>query len=146
MKYLLPVLLVGAMLAVSGCNKSKPGGPGANLPKSEQASMGQTDDSFSLVAPMTATKLAQGEVKEIALGIKRGTNFDQDITLAFADVPAGLVITPAAPNLGHGDTEAKLSLTAAADAALGDFTVKVSGRPGKGQNAMVEFKVTITTK
>lgn len=146
MKLLIPVLLLGTMLAISGCNKSKPGGPGAALPDAEQATIGQTDDSFSLDAPMTSTNITQGEVKEIALGIKRGTDFDQDITLSFSEVPTGLSVSPVSPTIMHGDSEAKLSLSAAADAAIGDFTVTVTGHPAKGQNASTELKVTVDKK
>jgi hypothetical protein len=146
MKKLIPVLLMGLMLATSGCNQSKPGGPGAALPDSEQATIGQTDNAFSLDAPMTSTNIGQGEVKEIALGIKRGNNFDQDVSLAFSDVPAGLTITPASASLGKEDSEAKLSLSAAPDAAIGDFTIKVTGHPGMGENATTDLKVTVDKK
>ncbi len=148
MKKLIPILLMGLMLSTAGCDmdKGKSGGPGAALPDSEQATIGQTDNAFSLDAPMTSTNIGQGEVKEIALGIDRGTNFDQDVKLAFSDVPAGLTITPASASLGKEDTEAKLSLSAAPDAAIGDFTIKVTGHPGMGENAVTDLKVTVDKK
>jgi hypothetical protein len=46
----------------------------------------------------------------------------------------------------HGDTEAKVTLKATADASLGDFTVKVTGHPTKGRDATNELKITVAKK
>ena len=50
------------------------------------------------------------------------------------------------PVIKHGDTEAKLTFKAAADAALGDFTVKVTGHPTKGAHASNDFKISVAKK
>jgi hypothetical protein len=42
----------------------------------------------------------------------------------------------------HRDMEAKINLKVADDAALGDFTVKVTGHPTSGADATNEFKMT----
>lgn len=47
------------------------------------------------------------------------------------------------PLLINSDEEVKITVQAAADAALGDFTVKVIGHPTKGVDATNEIKVTI---
>jgi hypothetical protein len=46
----------------------------------------------------------------------------------------------------HGDTDAKVTLKAAPDASLGEFTIKVTGHPTTGSNATSEFKVTVAKK
>lgn len=137
--------LAAAVLAIA-CNKDTAGGPGAALPASEQATIGQTADSFSLVTPMMSTSLAQGEAKGVTIGIKRGKDIDQDVTLAFADVPTGVTIEPPKPVIARGESEANVTLKAADDAALGNFTLKVIGHPEKGPDATSELKISIGQK
>jgi len=146
MKHLIAVLMLGIVVGGAGCTKSTPGGPGASLPPAEQASVGQTADSFSLDMPMMSTKLAQGETKAFAIGIKRGKNIDQDVTLMFNDLPKGVSIDPANSVIKHGDMDAKMTLKATDDAALGDFTVKVMGHPATGPDATSDLKITVDKK
>jgi uncharacterized membrane protein len=146
MKTQIVALLVAALVVCTGCNKGTPGGPGATNPNAKKPVVGQSDDTFTLSVPTLSTTLKQGETKTIAIGIKRGKNLDDDVTLKFADVPTGLTIEPASPAIKHGDTEAKLTLKAADNAALGDFTIKVTGHPTKGADASNEFKLTVAKK
>jgi hypothetical protein len=123
MKSLFASLLAAAVVALAGCNNhSTPGGPGASNP-SDKPVVGVADDSFVLNTPPLATKLKQGESKTASIGIKRGKNFDQDVALKFDNLPKGVTIDPAAPVIKHGDTEAKITVHAADDAAVGDFVV-----------------------
>ena len=46
----------------------------------------------------------------------------------------------------HGDKETKVAVKVPADAALGDFTIKVTGHPASGADAMNEFKMTVAKK
>lgn len=115
-------------------------------PLHKQPVYGEADDTFNLSMPLLSTSLHQGESKEVAVGIKRGKNFDEDVTLEFADGPKGVTIASANPVIKHGDTEAKLTFNAADDASLGDFTVKVTGHPTKGANASSVFKITVAKK
>ena len=101
-------------------------------------------DSFTLSVPSLSTSLKQGETKTVAIGIKRDKNFDQDVVLKFGDLPTGVTLEPASPAIKHGDEEAQVTLTAAGDAALGNFTIKVTGHPAKGADASNEFKLTVT--
>ncbi len=139
-------LLAMALVAVTGCNQGTPGGPGAADPTAKKPLYGQANDTFHLSVPTLSTTLKQGETKEGSIGIKRGKNFDEDVTLTFADVPKGVTLDPASPVIKHGDTEAKFTLKGADDASLGDFTVKVTGHPTKGGDASHEFKLTVAQK
>jgi len=131
--------MVVALLALFGCNgKDSAGGPGTT---DKQPRYGQADSTFNLTTP--STSLEQGETKTVSIGVKRGTNFQEDVTLGFADVPQGVIIDPASPVIKHGETETKVTLQASADASLGDFTVKVTGHPTKGPDASHEFKITV---
>jgi hypothetical protein len=142
MKRTFAGLLVAALVALVGCNsKDSAGGPGATNSAGKQPLFGQADNTFNLAAPSTSLK--QGETKAVSIGIRRGTNFQDDVTLKFADVPQGVTFDPASPVIKHGETETKVTLKAAADASLGDFTVKVTGHPTKGGDGSTEFKIAV---
>src|SRR5258708_36639640 len=133
MKKSFACLLIAASVAFAGCNNSTPGGPGATSNRGDNKPVvGRADDTFTLDPPNLATKVKQGESKAVSIGIKRGKNFDQDVTLKFSDLPKGVTIDPASPVIKHGDTEAKLTVKAQDDAALGDFQRKATGHPTNG--------------
>jgi uncharacterized membrane protein len=138
--------LVMALVAMTGCDRGTSGGPGVSNPPHKQPVYGEADDTFNLSMPLMSTTLHQGESKEVAVGIKRGKNFDEDVALKFAAGPKGVTIDSANPVIKHGDTEAKLTFKATDDASLGDFTVKVTGHPTKGADASHEIKITVAKK
>jgi uncharacterized membrane protein len=147
MKKLLFALLVPALFALTGCNPpGTPGGPGATGGSAKQPLIGEANDTFELNPPPLSVGVTQGETKATSIGIKRGKNFDQDVLLKFADLPKGVTIDPASPKIKHGDAEAKFTVKAAEDAAVGDFVIKVTGHPGSGPNASHEFKITVDKK
>lgn len=138
-------LLVLGLATFCGCNKGTEGGPGATN-ASNKSRLGQAEDTFSLAVPTFSTKLKQGESKVVDIDIKRGKNFDQDVTLKFDHLPQGVTIEPASPLIKHGDKEAKITIKAADDAAVGDFTVKVTGHPTQGADATNDLKLTVQKK
>lgn len=152
--------LVGLTLISAGCVQGTPGGPGVSNPPSTPSTPSNTtttttanrptfspdENTFSLNAPTLSTHLKQGETRSVTISLSRGKNFDDDVSLKFVDVPTGVTITPATTLIKHGETEAKLNLQAAGDAALGNFTVKVIGHPSTGSDATVEMKLTVDEK
>jgi uncharacterized membrane protein len=100
-------------------------------------------DSFTLSVPHLSTSLKQGETQTASIGITRDKTFDQDVALTFSDMPTGVTLQPQAPVIKHGEAEAKVTLTAAGDAALGSFAIKVTGHPAKGADASNELKLTV---
>lgn len=146
MKYFVPALLMGIIVTTVGCNEGKPGGPGASLPDSQQATIGETDNTFTLKGPLTATDVTQGETDEITIEIDRADKFAQDVSLSFANLPAGVTLTPASATMAQGDSEVKFVLTAAPDAAIGDHTIVVTGRPTQGSTAATEVKISVNQK
>lgn len=146
MKTSFAVLLALALVTLTGCNQGTPGGPGVTNPPQKQPAYGEAEKTFKLSVPRMSTTLHQGETKEVAIGIERGENFEGDVTLNFADGPQGVTIESASPIIKHGDTAAKVTLKATADASLGDFTVKVTGHPTKGPDATNELKITVVKK
>ena len=153
MKTTLVALAAAALVALVGCNPGTTGGPGADKDKDTKGrlekaedSVRQAEDTFNLSVPTFSTKITQGETKAVTIGISRGKNFDEDVALKFDDLPKGVTVEPSGPVIKHGDKEAKLTFKAADDAALGDFTVKVTGHPQKGKDATNELKLTVQKK
>jgi hypothetical protein len=139
-------LLAFGAFALAGCNQGTPGGPGITNPPHKQPVYGENDNTFNLSVPHTSTTLHQGETKEASIGIARGKNFDGDVELTFAEGPKGVILGSPSPMIKHGDTDAKVTLKAAPDASLGEFTIKVTGHPTTGADATSEFKVTVAKK
>ena len=146
MKKMITVFAIGAVVALSGCDSGTPGGPGTAMPESNKPMMGQTDNTFTLTVPMMATSVEQGERETIAIGIKRGTNFAQDVSLKFDNVPPGIHIGPEVPMLDRTQEEVELSVHAADDAAIGDFIVQVTGHPETGADATAELSIRVTMR
>jgi hypothetical protein len=138
--------LVASLTAVVGCDQSKhtAGGPGATTSGEKPPLYGEKDNTFDLTLATQSVK--QGDAKEVAVGIKRGNNFEQDVAVRFVDLPAGVTVNPATPALKHGDADAKVTLKVANEAAPGDYTVKVMGHPTKGGDSTTEFKLTVAPK
>jgi uncharacterized membrane protein len=146
MKSLFAGLAVTAAVLVTGCAEGTPGGPGAKEVTANKPIVGQADNTFSLDVPKMSTTLKQGETKDLAIDVARGKNFSEDVELKFSGVPKGVTVDPARPVIMHSDKEAKITVKVADDAAVGDFTVKVTGHPTTGADAMNEFKITVTKK
>ena len=139
-------LLGMALIAVVGCsNQGTPGGPGATDAKAKTPLYGQANDTFHLSLPQLAS-LKQGDAQAAVIGIKRGKNFDEDVTVTFGDLPKGVTLEPASAVIKHGATEAKITLTAEEGAALGDFKIKVTGHPTKGGDSTNELQLTVAKK
>jgi uncharacterized membrane protein len=154
MKILNLTLVTLALFAFNGCSEGTPGGStakpsGTNTPTSlrtDKPVVGNADETFTLDMPNLSTKVRQGESKEVTIGIARGKNFDDDVSLKFTDLPKGVTMDPATPMIRHGDKDIKVTFHAADDAALGDFKLKVLGHPTKGADATNEFKLTVAER
>lgn len=101
-------------------------------------------DSFTLSVPQLSTPLKQGETQNLTIGIQRGKTFDEDVSLAFGELPTGVTIEPAAPVIKRGENETQIKLMGTNDAALGNFAVKVTGHPVKGADAANQFNLTVS--
>lgn len=132
MKKTLVAVSLAAMFAVVGCDKGTSGGSVKEKDKNSvlKDRVGQGDDTFKLSVPSVTLK--QGEEKSETIKISRGTNFTEDVSLKFEGMPTGVTLDPAAPVLKKSETEVKVTIKAAADAALGSSEVKVIGHPSKG--------------
>ena len=148
MKKILSVAVCAVLVTLMGCDQGTSGGPGATTPKPEEGvleqagnMMKQAEDTFSLNVP--STSLHQGESATVTIGIDRGKNFSEEVSLKLGELPKGVSVDPTSPVIKHGDSDATFELKAAEDAALGDFTVSVTGHPTKGADAVAEAKITV---
>jgi hypothetical protein len=89
--------------------------------------------------------LTQGQEKDVTIGITRGKNFDQDVTLEFEGLPKGVTAEKNAV-LKKGDEATTVKMKAAADAALGKHDVTVVGKPKTGDSAEAKFTLTVKEK
>lgn len=143
-------LLGTAVLLSLGCSESRPGGPGVVTapPQSTTTTalkpvLGPEENTFSLSTPVLSTHLKQGQSETGTISVSRGENFDEDVTLSFSGLPQGVTIEPMSAMIRHGDKEAQVTFHAAADAALGDFTIDVMGHPAQGADAHSKFKLSV---
>lgn len=143
MKKAITIVALGAAVALYGCDSSTPGGPGTAAPESEKPMFGEADNTFTLNVPAMATPVEPGGQVTASIGIERGANFAQDVTLKFDDVPQGVHIEPDSPVIAGTDEAVELTIHAAEDAAVGDFTVKTTGHPETGADAMAEWRISI---
>lgn len=134
----LMILGVVVVAAVVGCNSSDRGG------KKDDNTKGS--ETFTLKAPATATTIKQGDKQTVKLTVNRGKNFKENVALS-ADAPAGLKVDldPATVKASDGET-VTASISAGADAALGEHTITVKATPEKGNATDVGIKVKVEKK
>jgi hypothetical protein len=138
-------LLLASLTAAVGCDRGgTSGGPGATASSGKAPFFGQADDTFKLSTSSVSMK--QGDAVSGAIGIKRGTNFDQDVTLALTELPMGVTVDPAGPVIPSKGTDVKFTLTASDAAVPGEYVVQVVGHPAKGGDATNSFKLSLAKK
>jgi hypothetical protein len=136
--------LAAIVLVGCGTKSSTPGGPGAMDPAVKPPLYGEADNTFNLTASSVSIK--QGDTAQETIGIKRGTNFAQDVTLSLQDLPKGITLNPTEAAIKSGGSDTMFTLTASDDAAPGEFTIKVVGHPTKGGDAASQFTLTVAKK
>ena len=159
MKSFFVGLFVLTLAVAVGCMESSSDGPQtvaqpnrepSNEPVkvvAEKPIAGEADKTFSLSAPFESVTLTQGEEQSLLIGINRGENFREEVALEVSGLPQGVTLETADPSIQQGEVEAPLVLKAAPDAALGDFTIKVTGHTASsGADFSKEVKLTVAQK
>jgi len=148
-------MMMSPVLILAGCSGGSPGGPGiSDVPNVSGVSnttvtqyrpaLGVPDDAFNLAVPTTAIQLQVGAAAKTAVGIKRGKNFQEEVTLSISDLPKGVTVAPEAPMIRHGDAETNIEFHASADAQPGTHRIIILGHPEAGADARSEMTLTIT--
>lgn len=103
-------------------------------------------DTFTLSTPRLSTSLKQNESKSVSISISRDKTFTSDVELQFGELPTGVTMVPVSPVLKQGEDDVNVTLTAASDAALGDFTIKITGHPSTGLDATRDLKLSVVSE
>ena len=105
--------------------------------------------TFSLDPPgfaLWSAGVKQGETKNYTVAINRDSEFKDDVTVKFDNLPKGVTIEPASPVIKNGESEAKVVVKAAPDAVVGDYKLKVTGHPSKGADVTREMGFQVSAK
>jgi uncharacterized membrane protein len=148
MKRFLTATLLAAIGSIGpiGCGSGSPGGPGVSNKEKSNTHISTEDQTFTLSVPSIQNRIKQGETNQYTIGISRGKNFDQDVKLKLDGLPKGVTADPSEPMIKHSDKEVKIALKAANDAAIGEFTIKVTGHPSTGADATNQFTLHVDKK
>ncbi len=96
--------------------------------EAKESEAGEAERTFSLSVPFESVALTQGEDVSVRIGINRGTNFGEEVEIEVTGLPKGVSVESDEPTIEQGSTGLDLTFKATGDAALGDFTAKVTGR------------------
>jgi uncharacterized membrane protein len=127
----ITVVLTMVLAAVSSGTSSPKGG---NVAKGE---------GFKISVPTFDVKIKQGEIEVVTIKLKRGEFFKKDITLDIV-VDKGISVEPAKIVVKASDkSEVDLTIKVPKDAALGGYTIEVTGTPTTGEATSVQFTVKV---
>lgn len=135
MKTAITIVMTLAVAAVLGCQSSSPRGGGM-----------ARDEGFKVVVPSSTTEIKQGEVQTVAVSLQRGEFFKRDVKLEIKPTK-GISVDPTNALVKASDKpDVQLRITAAKNAALGEYRVYVTGAPATGEPTSVEFTVKVVAK
>ena len=132
MKTAIAIVMTLALATVCGCQSSSPRGGG----------MAQ-EEGFKIVVPNSAPEVKQGEVQTVAVFLQRGELFKRDVKLEIKPTKGISVDPTSAVIKASAKPDVQLRVTAAKNAALGEYRVYVKGTPETGEPTQVEFIVKV---
>jgi uncharacterized membrane protein len=100
-------------------------------------------EGFKIVAPAVDTQIKQGETQSVAISLNRGEFFKRDVTLEIKASPGISVEPTQAVVRGSEKPDVNLRITAAKDAALGEYKIYLKGTPATGEATSTEFAVKV---
>jgi uncharacterized membrane protein len=130
MKTVITILTSLALVAVAGCESPRGGGISGG-------------EGFKIVVPLMGVTIHQGETKTATVSLDRGEYFKRDVTL---DIRAskGISVEPTKALIKASEkSDLTLRITAAKDAALGEYKVFLTGTPATGESTKMEFTVKV---
>ncbi len=98
---------------------------------------------FTIAAPTRALQINQGQAQSVPIALEREAYFKQDVRLQI-DTTEGLSVDPTSVTVKASDSpELQLRITAAPDAAFGDYQVSVRATPQTGEptSAIITVRV-----
>jgi uncharacterized membrane protein len=132
MKNVITIVLALAMAALSGCQSSSSRGGGMTR-----------DVGFKIAVPTFSTAVKQGETQNVTVSLERGDHFKRDVKLEIKASP-GISVEPTKVVVKASDTpDVQLQVSAAKDAAIGEYRISVVGIPKTGESTSTEFNVMV---
>lgn len=98
--------------------------------------------SIEISAAPGVVTIAQGEDGAVTVTLTRSGGFDGPVDLAASDLPEG--VTATSPTIASGETQADVTFSAAADAAVGTGTVTIEATGTGVTSATTEVDVEVT--
>ena len=136
MKKVIMIVVTLALVLISGCYKDIKSTKGGSTIKGE---------SFTINAPYLDVKVKQGQMGTTTISVNRGDYFKQDVELQI-EAAKGISIEPTRVLVdASGTSDVQLQISAAQDAALGEYLVTVKGTPETGEPASTEFTVRVVS-
>jgi uncharacterized membrane protein len=102
-------------------------------------------EGFKITTPTFDTKIKQGETESVTIKLNRGEYFKRDVTLEIKASPGIRVEPTDAVVKANEKSDVHLRITAAKDAALGDYKVYLKGTPETGEATSTEFTVKVVS-
>ncbi len=131
MKTAVAIMAALALGILAGCQRSPRGGRTVK------------QEGFRITAPTFNTEVKQGELQTVTVSLLRDAYFKQDVKLQI-EASKGISVEPTSVTVKAGDKpEVQLQITAAKDAALGEYPVVVKGTPDTGEPTSVGFSVKV---
>jgi uncharacterized membrane protein len=133
MKMLMAILMTCVLAAAVGCESPRGGGMSGG-------------EGFNIGTPALDTRVVQGQTQSATVSLNRGELFKRDVTL---DIRAskGISVEPTKTVVKASATQdVQLKITAAKDAALGDYKIYLKGTPDVGEATSTEFTVKVISQ
>lgn len=129
------VAAVAAVAALAGCQSTS----------SARGGSMQKERGFTIASPTRTLLIRQGQTQNVPIALERGDYFKQDVKLQI-DTTAGLSVDPSSVTVKASDSpDLQLSITAAPNAAIGDYRVSVRATPQTGEPTTAVFIVKVAS-
>lgn len=137
LKRLSLAVALSTTLMMVGCSKETEPAKSPDS-KTEPAA----ENTFKLSLPTTATNIAKGGDEKVTIGVDRGENVKEEISLSFSP-PEGITIEPDSATIGSDKSETEVTVKVDADAAAGEKSIPITGKAGDKETSG-SFKVEVT--
>lgn len=132
MKTAIAIVMSLSLMGALGCESPRGGGMAGG-------------EGFKITTPALDTKIVQGETQSVIVSLNRGEYFKRDVTLEIK-ASKGISVEPAETVVkASAIPEVQLRITAAKDAALGEYKIYVKGTPDTGEATSTEFTVKVVS-
>jgi len=135
MKTAITIVLLSALAVMCGCQTSS----------SPQGGSVAEDEGFKIVVPAGTTEIKQGETETAIVTLHRDSYFKQNVQLLI-NTTKGIGLDPTSVLIKSNDkAEVQIRITAARDAALGEYSIRVMGTPETGESTSTVFTVKVVS-